>query len=110
VEALLLVPTPETNRDTEQLGALAVKAGLPTIGGFRESAQEGLLIGYGPSLRELGQQAAGYVERILNGTPAGELPFQGPTRLDFAINMKTAKALGLTIPTSLLVGAGEVIE
>ena len=110
VEALVLVPTPEINRDTEQLGALAVKAGLPTIGGFRESAQGGLLIGYGPSLRELGQQAAGYVERILNGTPAGELPFQGPTRLDFAINMKTAKALGLTIPTSLLVGAGEVIE
>jgi putative ABC transport system substrate-binding protein len=110
VEALLLMPTPEIYRDTEQIGALAVKAGLPTIGGFRESAQGGLLIGYGPSLRELGQQAAGYVERILNGTPAGELPFQGPTRLDFAINMKTAKALGLTIPTSLLVGAGEVIE
>jgi putative tryptophan/tyrosine transport system substrate-binding protein len=110
VEALLLVPTPEISRDTEQLGALAVKAGLPTIGGFRESAQGGLLIGYGPSLRELGQQAAGYVERILNGTPAGELPFQGPTRLDFAINMKTVKALGLTIPTSLLVGADEVIE
>jgi putative ABC transport system substrate-binding protein len=110
VEALVLVPTPETNRDTERLGALAVKAGLPTIGGFRESAQGGLLIGYGPSLRELGQQAAGYVERILNGTPAGELPFQGPTRLDFAINMKTVKALGLTIPTSLLVGAEEVIE
>jgi putative ABC transport system substrate-binding protein len=110
VEALLLVPTPEVNRDTEQLGVLAVKTGLPTIGGFRESAQGGLLIGYGPSLRELSQQAAGYVERILNGMPAGGLPFQGPTRLDFAINMKTAKALGLTIPTALLVGAGEVIE
>jgi ABC-type uncharacterized transport system substrate-binding protein len=110
VEALVLMPTPETHRDTEQLAALAVKAGLPTIGGFRESAQGGLLIGYGPSLRELGQQAAGYVERILNGTPAGELPFQGPTRLDFAINMKTAKVLGLTIPPSLLVGASELIE
>jgi len=69
-----------------------------------------LLIGYGPSLRELGLQAAGYVERILNGAQAGELPFQGPTHLDFAINMRTAKALGLTIPPSLLVGADEVIE
>jgi putative tryptophan/tyrosine transport system substrate-binding protein len=110
VEALVLIPTPEINRDTKQLGELAAKAGLPTIGGHRESAQRGLLIGYGPSLRELGQQAAGYVERILNGTQAGELPFQGPTRLDFAINMKTAKALGLAIPSSLLVGADEVID
>ena len=109
-EALVIVPTPELFRDTEQLGALAAKTGLPTIGGFRESAQRGLLIGYGPSLRELGLQAAGYVERILNGAQAGELPFQGPTHLDFAINMRTAKALGLTIPPSLLVGADEVIE
>jgi len=69
-----------------------------------------LLIGYGPRLRELGQQAAGYVERIFNGAQPGELPFQGPTRLDFAINMRTAKALGLTIPPSLLVGADEVID
>jgi putative ABC transport system substrate-binding protein len=109
-EALVIVPTPELYRDTEQLGALAAKARLPTIGGFRESAQGGLLIGYGPSLRELGRQAAGYVERILNGAQAGELPFQGPTRFDFAINMRTAKALGLAIPPSLLVGADEVIE
>ena len=110
VEAIVIVPTPEIIRDTEQLGALAAKAGLPTIGGNRESAQKGLLVGYGPSLRELGRQAAGYVERILNGTQAGELPFQGPTRLDFAINMRTAKALGITVPTSLLLRADEVIE
>jgi putative ABC transport system substrate-binding protein len=109
-EALVIVPTPELYRDTEQLGALAAKARLPTIGGFRESAQGGLLIGYGPSLRELGRQAAGYAERILNGAQAGELPFQGPTRFDFAINMRTAKALGLAIQPSLLVGADEVIE
>jgi putative tryptophan/tyrosine transport system substrate-binding protein len=109
-EALVIVPTPEINRDTQQLGELAAKDGLPTIGGFRESAQRGLLIGYGPSLKELHQQAANYVERILNGAQAGELPFQGPTRLDFVINMRTAKALGLTIPPSLLVGADEVID
>jgi putative tryptophan/tyrosine transport system substrate-binding protein len=110
VEALVIVPTPELNHDTEQLGALAAKAGLPTIGGHPESAQRGLLIGYGPSLKEFGQQAAGSVERILNGAQAGEIPFQGPTRLDFAINMKTAKSLGLTIPPSLLVSANEIIE
>jgi putative tryptophan/tyrosine transport system substrate-binding protein len=110
VGALELVPTPEINRDTQQLGELAAKAGLPTIGGHRESAQRGLLIGYGPSLRELQQQVADYVERILNGAQAGELPFQGPTRVDFVINMRTAKSLGFTIPPSLLVGADEVID
>jgi putative tryptophan/tyrosine transport system substrate-binding protein len=110
VEALMLISTPEINRDTQQLGALALKAGLPAIGGDRVSAQRGLLIGYGPSLIELDRQAAGYVERIFNGAQAGELPFQGPTHFDFAINMRTAKALSLTIPPSLLVGADEVIE
>jgi putative tryptophan/tyrosine transport system substrate-binding protein len=109
-EALLIVPTPETGRDTGQLAALALKSGLPTIGGVRESAKGGFLIGYGPSLRELNQQAASYVERIFKGEQAGELPFQGPTHLDFAINMRTAKTLGLTIPPSLLVGADEVID
>jgi ABC-type uncharacterized transport system substrate-binding protein len=109
-EAVVIVPTPELYRDTEQLGALAVQTRLPAIGGFRDSAQRGLLIGYGPNLRELGRQAAGYVERILNGAQAGELPFQGPTHLDFALNMRTAKALGLTVPPSILVGADEVIE
>ena len=109
-EAVVIVPTPESYRDTELLAALAAKTRLPAVGGSRESAQRGLLIGYGPSLRELGRQAAGYVERILNGAQAGELPFQGPTHLDFSINMRTAKALGLTVPPSLLVGADEVIE
>jgi len=110
VEAIVIVPTPELFRDREQLGTLAAKAGLPTVGGFRESAQAGLLIGYGPSREELGRQAASYVERMFNGALAGALPFQGPTHLDFAINMRTAKALGITIPPSLLVGADEVIE
>jgi putative ABC transport system substrate-binding protein len=109
VEALMIVPTPELSRDSKTLAALSAKAGLPTTGGFRESAQQGLLIGYGPSLSELRQQAASYVERIFNGAQAGELPFQGPTHFDFAINMKTARALGITIPPSLLVGA-EIIE
>ena len=110
VEAVVIVPTPELYRDSEQLGELAARSRLPTVGSFREGARKGLLIGYGPNLRELSQQVARYVERIFNGAQAGELPFQGPTRLDFAINMRTAKALGLTIPPSLLVGADEVIE
>ena len=96
------MPTLELYLDPEQLGTLAAKNRLPTIGGFRGSAQAGLLIGYGPSLRELDRQEAGHVERILNGTQAGELPFQGPTHFVFAINMRVAKALGVTIrPLSL---------
>src|SRR5262249_23467211 len=110
VEALVIVPTPELHRDSEELGALAVKAGLPTIGGSREAAQGGLLIGYGPRIAELDRQAASSVDRLLNGAQAPDLPFQGPTHLDFAINMRTAKKLGLTIPPSLLVGVDEVIE
>jgi putative tryptophan/tyrosine transport system substrate-binding protein len=78
VEALVLVPTPEINRDIEQLGELAAKAGLPTIGGHRESAQQGLLIGYGPSLRELQQQVAGYVERILTARKQASYRFKAP--------------------------------
>ena len=109
-EALLIVPTPESNRDNEQLAALAAKAGLPSIGGFRGSAEGGLLLGYGPNLAELDRQAAGYVERLLNGAQAADLPFQGPTHLDFTINLRTARKLGLTIPPALLVGADEVIE
>jgi len=109
-DALVIVPTPEVYRDTELLAALSAEARLPTISGFRESARGGLLIGYGPSLSELGRQAADYVERILNGAQAGELPFQGPTHLDFAVNMRTAKTLGLTVPPRLLAAADEVIE
>ena len=100
----MIVPTPALNRDTEQLAALALKARLPTTGGFLESAKGGLLIGYGPSLAELDRQAASYVVRLLNGAQAADLPFQGPTLFDFAINARTAKVLGLTIPASLLVG------
>ena len=109
-EAVVIVPTPELSRDTEQIGAMAEKAGLPTVGGHGESAERGFLIGYGPRLRELRVQSAGYVERIFNGVQAGDLPFQGPTRLDFVINMRTAKALGLTIPPALVVSANQVIE
>jgi putative ABC transport system substrate-binding protein len=62
-----------------------------------------------PTVKNFYRQAESYVERIFNGAQAGELPFQGPTHLDFVISMRTAKALGVSIPPSLLVGA-EVIE
>jgi len=110
VEAVVIVPTPELYRDSEELGAIAAKAGLPTIGGFRESAQKGFLIGYGPNLwrtRPAGSKLCG---ANVQWRASGRVTVSRSTHFDFAINMKTAKALGLTIPPSLLVGADEVIE
>jgi putative ABC transport system substrate-binding protein len=107
-EALEIVPTPETYRDAAQLAALSLKARLPTMSGY--GAHEGLMIAFGPDILELGRQAANYVVRILNGARVGDLPFEGPTHIGFAVNMKTARALGLTIPPAFLAGADEVIE
>ena len=110
VDALLIVPTPELNRDTQQLAALAVEAGIATICGFREVAKLGCLIGYGPSLTELHRRVAEYLARILGGAKAGDLPFQAPTHFEFSVNLRTAKALGITMPQSILGQADEVIE
>jgi putative ABC transport system substrate-binding protein len=108
VDALLIVPTPEMYRDVEQVSALALESRLPTICGFSE--EKGCLIGYAPNFTELRQQTAEQVAKILQGANASELPFQGPTRFEFAINLKTARRLGLTLPPDLLLSADKVIE
>ena len=73
-------------------------------------ARDGCLIGYGPNYAAISRRAADYVARILRGAQPGELPIEQPTLFEYAINLKTAKALGLTIPHSLLVLVDEVIE
>jgi putative tryptophan/tyrosine transport system substrate-binding protein len=73
-------------------------------------AEQGCLLGYGPNLAELWGRNADYVARIFRGTPPGELPIEQPTHFDFAVNLKTAKALGLAIPPAILARADEVIE
>ena len=83
---------------------------VPAIYFNRYFAESGGLIGYGVEFTELFRLAAGYVDRILRGNKPGELPIQLPTKFELAINLKTAKALGLTIPTTLLATADEVIE
>jgi putative tryptophan/tyrosine transport system substrate-binding protein len=110
VEALQIVSAPEFFSDARTLAALAVEAKLPTICEWRSMATEGCLVGYGPNFVELLRRTADYVARIFRGAVPGELPIEGPTRFEFAVNLKTAKALGLTIPQTIIARADEVIE
>jgi putative ABC transport system substrate-binding protein len=94
----------------ELIATLAVRQKLPTIGPVRHYAVSGNLIYYGPDLFEQYRRAAGYIDRILKGEKPADLPVQTPTKYDLVINLKTAKALGLTVSPSLLARADEVIE
>ena len=89
---------------------LASKYKLPAMYFFQVFVEEGGLMSFGPSDADLFRRAAGYVDRILKGAKPGELPVEQPTKFDLYINLRTAKALGLTIPPSLLARADEVIE
>ncbi len=93
-----------------QIAEWAMKARLPTISLFTLFPGSGGLMAYGPNLPDMYKRAAIYVDRILKGTNVADLPIERPTRFDLVINLKTAKALGLTIPESFLVRANEVIE
>ena len=90
--------------------ALAAKYHLPASYLFRKFADGGGLVTYGPDLPDLFRRAAGYVDKILKGTKPSDLPVEQPTKYELIINMKTAKALGLSVPPSLLVRADQVIE
>jgi putative ABC transport system substrate-binding protein len=94
----------------KKLADLALQNRLPAIFGFREFAEVGGLISYGANLREQYRRAAWYVDKILKGTNAGDLPIEQPTRFELVINLKTAKALGIEIPVHLQQLADEVIE
>ena len=93
-----------------RIAELALKNRMPTIFPFREHVDAGGMASYGVSLSELFRRSASYVDKILNGAKPGDLPVQQPTKFELIINLKTAKALGLTIPPSLLARADQVIE
>src|SRR5206468_7211538 len=96
--------------ERRRLVDLAAKNRLPAVYAQREFVEAGGLMAYGPNLADLFRRAATYVDKILKGTKPGNLPVEQPTKFELAINLKTAKALGLTIPQSVLERADEVIQ
>jgi putative ABC transport system substrate-binding protein len=108
--ALLVADDAEFTARRTQIAELALKNQLPTISGLRELAEAGGLMTYGPNFDELYRRAAGHVYKILHNVNIADLPIEQPVKFDFVLNMRTAKALGLTIPPSLLALADEVIE
>jgi putative tryptophan/tyrosine transport system substrate-binding protein len=107
---LLVMPDVFNDANRELIIALAASSGVPAIYPRPVFAESGGLIAYGADLAEQFRQAAGYIDRILKGANPGDLPVQQPTKFELAINVKTAKALGLNVPQSMLLLADEVIE
>jgi putative ABC transport system substrate-binding protein len=108
--AVIVVADALFTQQTRQLAELAVKYRLPSISTFREFAEDGILITYGPKYAYALQRAAVYADKIFKGATPAELPVEQPTTFELVINLKTAKAIGLTIPQPLLVRADEVIQ
>ena len=108
--AVLLLSSPLVFRHRAEIGALAVKRRLPAVSMFVEFAEAGGLMAYGPSLREAFRRAGGYAGRILQGAKPADMPVERPTKFELVINMKTAKALGLAIPQSMLTRADQVVQ
>ena len=108
--ALLFLPDATVSIHREFIAALVARHRLPAIYGTAAIAAIGGLMSYGTDIMELWQRAASYVDRILRGEKPGDLPVQQPTTYRLVINLKTAKALGLTIPPALLASADELIE
>ena len=108
--ALFVMPDPVFGFERARLQALAVKSRLPAMYGLREFTEAGGLMSYAPDVRDNFRRSATYVDRILKGAKPADLPVEQPTKFELVINLKTAKALGLTIPPAVLARADEVIE
>jgi putative ABC transport system substrate-binding protein len=109
-EAVYLAPDPLVFTHRIQISNLALGARLAVISFVREYVEAGALLSYGPNYLDLFRKAAEYVDKILRGTKPGDLPVQQPTKFELVINLKTAKALGLTVPRQIQQIADEVIE
>lgn len=109
-DALAVLHDALTGGHQAEIAGFATRQGLPAISELREFAESGLLMTYGPDTADLLRRSAEYVDKILKGVRPADLPVEQPTRFDFALNMKTAQALGLTIPHHVLLQVTEVIE
>jgi putative ABC transport system substrate-binding protein len=94
----------------DRVAQFAIEAKLPSVSGWAPFARNGLLASYGPNVREIYRSLARFVDRILRGTRAADLPVEVPSKLELVINLRTAKALGLAVPPTLIARADEVIE
>ncbi len=108
--ALYVVSEPLISAKRLRINVLALGAKLPTMHGFREYVELGGLVSYGPSLTELWRRTGDYVDKVLRGTMPGDIPVEQPIKFDLVVNLTVAKALGLTMPPSVLARADEVIE
>jgi putative tryptophan/tyrosine transport system substrate-binding protein len=108
--SLFVMTSPFFFRDRARLAEFALRHRILSMFAFREWVEAGGLLSYGPSITAMYRRAAEYVDRIARGTKPGDLPIEQPTKFELVVNLKTARATGLTIPTSLLLRADEVIE
>ncbi|HSI00552.1 MAG TPA: ABC transporter substrate-binding protein, partial [Reyranella sp.] len=109
-QALIVLSSPMTGVNARQIAELAVQHRLPSVGFNRQLAERGFLITYGSDLNDVIRRAAHYVDKILRGARPEDLPVEQTTKIEFALNLATARALGLTVPPALLARADEVIE
>ena len=109
-QALLVLPSPLMNQSSAPIAAMAMKAAVPSVSMFRTFSEYGGLLHYGPVLTDIFRRSATLCDRILRGTRPADLAAEQPTKFEMALNLKTAKALGLTIPPLVLAQADEVIE
>ena len=109
-DALLILADRVFLHNRKRMMEFATQQRLPSVNAYRELVEAGGLMSYGPSYEDLHRRAAVYVDKILKGAKPADLPVQQPTKFEFVINLKTAKALGLTVPRSMLLSADEVIE
>ena len=109
-DGLLMLESPFFTTYRARLAELALTSRLPAVYGQREYVEVGGLVSYGTDFQDLYRRTATYVDKILKGASPADLPVELPTKFELALNLKTAKALGLTIPPSLLARADQVIE
>ena len=108
--ALIVLPSPVLFASMQRIGELAIRLRIPSITALKQNVELGFLLTYGADIRDLERRVAGYVEGILKGASPADLPVERPTKFELAVNLKTAKAIGVAIPQAVLLRADEVIQ